>query len=286
MEKILDGKKLADALNSELKLKIDEAVKKTNIKPSLATILVGEDPASKVYVGIKNKTCAQVGIESLMINLEENISKEELFNHLTKLNENKRVHGILLQLPLPEKLKDFTSQFLEFIFPNKDVDGFHPINRGKLFDYDEELAPCTPKGIIALLEHYCIELNGKDVVVINRSNLVGKPLIFMLLKRNATVSICHTFTRNINDYIKRADILIVAVGQPKFISSEKIKDGVVIIDVGTNRVNGKLCGDVDFENVYEKSSKITPVPGGIGPLTVSFLLQNTFTVYKKQLNFI
>jgi methylenetetrahydrofolate dehydrogenase (NADP+)/methenyltetrahydrofolate cyclohydrolase len=284
MEKILDGKKLADALNSELKLNIDETVKKTGIKPTLATILVGENPASREYVNIKHKTCAQVGIDSLMINLDENSSKEELFNQLSKLNKKKSVHGILLQLPLPDKLKDLTSKFLEFILPYKDVDGFHPINRGKLFDYDEELAPCTPKGIIALLEHYHIELNGKDVVVINRSNLVGKPLIFMLLKRNATISICHTATRNINDHIRRADVLIVAVGQPKFITSDKIKDGVVIIDVGTNRVDGKLCGDVDFENVYEKCSKITPVPGGVGPLTVSFLLQNTFTVYKKQLN--
>jgi len=284
MEKILDGKKLADALNSELKLKIESTVKKSDIKPTLATILIGENPASKVYVNIKHKTCAQVGIESLMINLPQNTTKDELFNEISKLNKNKNVHGILLQLPLPDKLKASTSQFLEFILPDKDVDGFHPINRGRLFDYDEELIPCTPKGIIALLEHYRIELNGKDVVMVGRSNLVGKPLIFMLLKRNATVSICHTFTRNINDYIKRADILIVAIGQPKFITSEKIKDGVVIIDVGTNRVDGKLCGDVDFENVYEKCSKITPVPGGVGPLTVSFLLQNTFTVYKKQLN--
>ena len=162
------------------------------------------------------------------------------------------------------------------------MDGFHPINRGKLFDYDEKLAACTPKGIIALLEHYNIEIKGKDVTIINRSNLVGKPLIFMLLKRNATPSICHTSTKNIERYIKQADILIVAVSQPKFITKEKIKEGVVIIDVGTNKVDGKLCGDVDFNDVYDKCKMITPVPGGVGPLTVSFLLQNTITAYRKQ----
>lgn len=284
MGKILDGRKLADKLNLELKNEIDEVIKRTRIKPKLATILVGEDPASKIYVNIKHKTCTQVGIESYQVNLSKDINKTELFNEIEKLNQDANIHGILLQLPLPLKIRDFTPQFLEKISPIKDVDGFHPINRGKLFDYNEELAPCTPKGIIALLEHYNVEIKGKDVTIINRSNLVGKPLIFMFLKRNATPSICHTSTKEIDHYIKQADILVVAVRRPKFITKEKIKDGVIIIDVGTNRVEGKLCGDVDFEDVLEKVSMITPVPGGVGPMTVSYLLRNTFNAFKKQIN--
>ncbi len=284
MGKILDGRKLADKLNLELKNEIDEVIKRTRIKPKLATILVGEDPASKIYVNIKHKTCTQVGIESYQVNLSKDINKTELINEIEKLNQDANIHGILLQLPLPLKIRDFTPQFLEKISPLKDVDGFHPINRGKLFDYNEELAPCTPKGIIALLEHYNVEIKGKDVTIINRSNLVGKPLIFMLLKRNATPTICHTSTKDLDRFIKQADILVVAVSRPKFISKEKIKEGVIIIDVGTNRVEGKLCGDVDFEDVLEKVSMITPVPGGVGPMTVSYLLQNTFNVFKKQIN--
>ena len=282
--KILDGKKLADKLNSELKEKVKECVEKTGIKPKLATILVGKDPASKIYVNIKNKTCQEVGIDSVIIELDENISKEGLKDEINKLNNDSTIYGILLQLPLPKNLREYTPEFLEEIISLKDADGLNPFNRGKLFDYNEELAACTPKGIIKLLEHYNIELKGKDVVIINRSNLVGKPLIFMLLKRNATVTICHTSTRDIDEYIQKADILIVAVRHPKFITKDKIKENVIIIDVGTNRVEGKLCGDVDFEDVLEKCQKITPVPGGIGPMTVAMLCENTFTAYKKQLN--
>ena len=231
-------------------------------------------------LNIKRRTCAEIGIDSVLINLKLNATKEALLNEIEKLNKEKSVHGIILQLPLPKTLKPFTEEFIEKISPLKDVDGLHPINRGKLFDYNEDLVPCTPKGIIALLEYYNIEIKGKHAVIINRSNLVGKPLIFMLLKRNATVSICHTSTININDFIKNADILITAVGQPNFITKEKIKEGVVIIDVGTNRVKGKTCGDVDFQGVFDKCSWITPNPGGVGPMTVSFLLQNTFYTYK------
>ncbi|MFX1304350.1 MAG: bifunctional 5,10-methylenetetrahydrofolate dehydrogenase/5,10-methenyltetrahydrofolate cyclohydrolase [Promethearchaeota archaeon] len=282
--KILDGKKLADKLNSELKEKIKEVIEKTGIKPKLATILVGKDPASKVYVNIKHRTCHEVGIESILIELKEDISKEMLLDEIQKLNRDPTIHGILLQIPLPEYLRDVTPDFLGKISPLKDVDGLNPVNRGKLFDYNEELAPCTPKGIIALLEHYNIGLKSKDAVIINRSNLVGKPLIFMLLKRNATVSVCHTSTRDIDKYIKNADLLIVAVRKPNFITKERIKEGVVIIDVGINRVEGKLCGDVDFDDVLDKCYAISPSPGGVGPLTVHFLLHNTFVAYKNQLN--
>ncbi|MFX0017112.1 MAG: bifunctional 5,10-methylenetetrahydrofolate dehydrogenase/5,10-methenyltetrahydrofolate cyclohydrolase [Promethearchaeota archaeon] len=283
MEKILDGKKLAEILNSELKQEISDLFKKTGVKPKLAAILVNEDPGSEIYVNMKRKKCAEVGIESILIKLEKDISKKDLLEEINKLNIDNTVHGILLQLPLPTKLKESTNEFIEKISPFKDVDGFNPINKGLLFDYNEELAPCTPKGIIALLEYYNIQIKGKDIVIINRSNLVGKPLIFMLLKRNATITVCHTSTKNIDKHLKRADILVVAVGKPKFITKERIKEGVIIIDVGQSRIGGKLSGDVDFNGVLEKCGAITPTPGGVGPLTVAFLLQNTFIAYKKQL---
>ncbi|MFX0002528.1 MAG: bifunctional 5,10-methylenetetrahydrofolate dehydrogenase/5,10-methenyltetrahydrofolate cyclohydrolase [Candidatus Hodarchaeota archaeon] len=284
--KILDGKKLAEQLNSELEQKIIKAVEKTGITPKLATILVGKDPASKIYVNIKHRTCQSVGIDSLIIELEEDISREELLNEIDKINRDANIHGLLLQLPLPNHLRDYTPEFLEKISPLKDVDGLNPITRGKLFDYIEDNAPCTPKGIISLIENNNIELKGKDVVIINRSNLVGKPLLFMFLKRNATVTICHTSTIDIDRYIQKADILIVAVRKPKFITKEKIKEGAVLIDVSMNRIEGKLCGDIDFEGVFDKCGKITPVPGGIGPMTVAMLCENTFFLYKKQMEFI
>lgn len=281
--KILNGRNLADKLNSELRVEINKFVKKTGIKPKLAAIIVGEDPASEIYVNIKRKKCTEVGIESILVKLNKEISNEELLNEIAKLNKDKTVHGIILQLPLPGKLCESTNKFIEKINPLKDVDGASPINKGLLFDYNEELAACTPKGIIALLTHYNIDLTGKDVVIVNRSNLVGKPLIFMLLKRNATVTVCHTSTKNIEEHMRRADILIVAVGKPNFVTKEKIKDGAIIIDVGQSRVNDKLFGDVDFDDVFEKCGAITPNPGGVGPLTVAFLLQNTFIAYKNQL---
>ncbi|MFX0041333.1 MAG: bifunctional 5,10-methylenetetrahydrofolate dehydrogenase/5,10-methenyltetrahydrofolate cyclohydrolase [Candidatus Hodarchaeota archaeon] len=281
--KILNGRNLADKLNLELKEEINKSSKKTGITPKLAAILVGEEPASEIYVNIKRKKCTEVGIESILVKLNEEISDEELLNEIDKLNKDKTVHGIILQLPLPTKLRNSTNEFIKKISPIKDVDGFNPINKGLLFDYNEELSACTPKGIIALLEHYNIDLKGKDVVIVNRSNLVGKPLIFMLLKRNATVTVCHTSTKNIEEHMRRADILIVAVGIPNFITSEKIKKGVIIIDVGQSRVEGKIYGDVNLSDVIDKCAAITPTPGGVGPLTVAFLLQNTFIAYKKQL---
>jgi methylenetetrahydrofolate dehydrogenase (NADP+)/methenyltetrahydrofolate cyclohydrolase len=285
-EKILDGKKLAEKLNSQLKSEIRKKVEETGIKPKLVTILVGEDPASKVYVNIKHRTCQSVGIDSVVIELDGKISREQLLEEIDKVNNDTSVHGILLQIPLPEHLKEFTAEFIEKISPLKDADGLHPVTRGKLFDYNEDQGSCTPKGIISLLENNNIGLKGKNVVIINRSNLVGKPLIFMLLKRNATVTICHTSTKDINSYIQKADIVIVAVGKPKFITKEKIKEGAILIDVGINRIEGKLYGDIDFEGVFDKCSKITPVPGGIGPMTVAMLCGNTFFLYNKQMKLI
>jgi len=283
MGNVLNGKKLAEKLNSELKNKINLDIKRTGIKPKLAAILVGDDPASKLYINIKRKTCAEIGIESALVKLNREVTNAELFTKINELNNDTTVHGIILQLPLPVKFKPFTLEFIEKIDPLKDVDGLHPINKGKLFDYNEEIVPATPKGIITLLEYYSVELTGKHVVIINRSNLVGKPLIFMFLKRNATVTICHTSTADLESHIKKADILVVAIGQPDFITKEKIKKGVVIIDVGTSRVNGKTRGDVKFEDVFDLCSWITPNPGGVGPMTVSFLLQNTYNAYKRQI---
>jgi len=282
-DKILDGKKLANILNLELKEKISTSIEKTGVIPKLVTIIVGNNPSSKVYVNIKQKTCEKVGIKSIIRELNENIPLNQLIEEIIIYNNDPSIHGILLQMPLPENLRVKTSEIVDYITPSKDVDGSNSATKGKLFNYDEELAPCTPKGIIELLEFYKIELRGKEVVIINRSNLVGKPLIFMLLKRNATVSICHTSTKDIEKHIKNADILIVGVGKPTFITKDKIKEGVIIVDVGINRVDGKLCGDVDFDGVFDKCSKITPSPGGVGPLTVAFLMQNTYLAYKKQL---
>ncbi|MBY9008438.1 MAG: bifunctional 5,10-methylenetetrahydrofolate dehydrogenase/5,10-methenyltetrahydrofolate cyclohydrolase [Candidatus Lokiarchaeota archaeon] len=284
MGKILNGKHLAERLNSELKKKINLDYQRTGIKPKLAAILVGDDPASKLYINIKRKTCAEIGIDSILVNLNRDATNTELSTKIKDLNDDPSVHGIILQLPLPLKFKPFTIEFIEKIDPLKDVDGLHPINKGKLFDYNEEIVPATPKGIITLLEYYNIELKGKHVVIINRSNLVGKPLIFMFLKRNSTVTVCHTSTSDLVNHIKKADILVVAIGQPDFITKDKIKEGVVIIDVGTSRVNGKTRGDVNFEDVFDIVGAISPNPGGVGPMTVHFLLQNTYNAYKRQIS--
>jgi len=284
-EKLLNGKQFATNLNLKLKEDISLVYNETGMRPRLAALLVGDNPASKVYVNIKRKTCEQIGIDFTLVSLDQNISQEQLFNEIDKVNNNEKVNGIILQLPLPKHLREYSLDFVERISPMKDVDGLHPYNQGKLFNYDEEFAPATPKGIIALLEHYDVDFQGKEVIIINRSNLVGKPLIFMFLKRNSTITVCHTSTKHIENHIKRADILVVAVGQPNFITKNIIKKGVIIVDVGTNRVDGKLCGDVDFDGVLNKCSKITPSPGGVGPLTVSFLCHNTFHVFKKQIKF-
>ena len=284
MGKVLNGKELAARLNSELKNKINLEYERTGTKPKLAAILVGDDPASKLYINMKRNLCEKIGIDSILVKLNTEVSNAEIFTKIGELNKDSTVHGIILQLPLPVKFKPFTLEFMEKINPLKDVDGLHPINKGNLFNYNEEIAPATPKGIITLLEYYNVEIKGKHVVIINRSNLVGKPLIFMFLKRNATVTICHTSTIDIESHIKNADILVVAISQPDFITKDKIKEGVVIIDVGTSRVNGKTRGDVKFEEVFDTCSWITPNPGGVGPMTVSFLLQNTYNAYKRQIS--
>jgi methylenetetrahydrofolate dehydrogenase (NADP+)/methenyltetrahydrofolate cyclohydrolase len=283
-EKILDGKGLAEELNSKLKGEIEELKSETGKNPTLATILVGSDPASEVYIKIKHRTCQDLGISSEMINFDKSVEPKTVSDKIMELNQNHEVHGILLQLPLPQKLKANTNSLLQQIDSKKDVDGFSYLNRGQLFYNREMLAPCTPKGILKLLASNNIEVKGKNVVIVNHSNLVGKPLMVMMLNRNATVSVCHVHTKDIKPYTSKADILVVGIGKPNFITKEMIKKNSVIIDVGINRVNGKLTGDVDFDDVYEKCGKITPVPGGVGPMTVAMLMQNTILAYKTQLD--
>jgi len=281
--KILDGKKLANELNSILKNKIKQAKKEKGITPKLATILVGEDPASKIYVNIKQKTCKKIGIDTKNVNLKKNTPKEEVIREIKALNEDKDIHGILLQLPLPLPLQNDVHEIIKMINPQKDVDGLHPINLGALNYNNEELAPCTPKGIIKLLNHYNVAITRKDVTIINHSTLLGRPLAQMFLNRDATVSVCHVNTKSLEKYTLQADILIVGIGKAEFIKKEQIKKNTIIIDVGINRIGDDLYGDVDFNNVLEKVEKITPVPGGVGPMTVAMLLQNTYLLYEKSI---
>lgn len=275
---IIDGKQLAKNIRAELKNEV-ENLKKTGIYPKLAVIMVGDDKASKVYVKTKSKACEEIGIEYEEFLLNENTTMKELLNLIYKLNEDNKVHGILLQSPLPEQL-DINMAFKE-IKTEKDVDGFNPINVGKLSLNQDCFVSCTPYGIIRMLEAYNIPLEGENAVIIGRSNIVGKPLMQCLLNKNATVTICHSKTKNIEETTKKADILIAALGKPNFVNSNMVKDGAVVIDVGINRVDeGKIVGDVNFEDVSKKASYITPVPGGVGPMTVAMLMNNVVKAAK------
>ena len=272
--KIIDGKEVAD----QVKKKVTTAVKRlkeNGVEPCLATVFVGDNPASSTYVGMKQKACAEVGIRTIDHHPPKDYTTQQLVELITILNEDKKVHGILVQLPLPNQITEFVVTGM--IDVRKDVDGLTPTNAG-LLAYDlAMLKPCTPAGIMELLRYYNISVEGKHAVVVNRSMLVGKPISLMLLHQNATVTICHSKTPDIREVCKHADILVTAVGdRGKFVvTADMVKDGAVVIDVATNRVNGKLVGDVDFENVKEKASYITPVPGGVGPMTVAMLLRNT-----------
>ncbi len=277
--KILDGRKLADRIEKDLIEELKTFPQTDSTAPGLATILVGENPASKIYVNIKRKACERVGIHSKIINLPETIQETDLLSKIRELNNDSSIHGILVQLPLPSHIN--LNNIFSAIDPRKDVDCFHPQNFGNLLIGKEDLVPCTPKGIITLLEHYQIPISGQDVVIVNHSTLVGKPLALLMLNRDATVSVAHIKTRDLKKFTEMADILIVGVGKPQLITREMIKEGVVIIDVGINRVAGKIVGDVDFNGVLDKVKAITPVPGGVGPMTVASLLQNTIYTYKQ-----
>jgi methylenetetrahydrofolate dehydrogenase (NADP+) / methenyltetrahydrofolate cyclohydrolase len=275
---LIDGKKVSTEIRGRLEKETAELKTKIGRTPGLATVLVGEDPASAVYVRNKNKICHEVGFQSFGQNLSAETTEEELLDIIKKLNSNDEVNGILVQLPLPDHID--SEKILLSIDPEKDVDGFHPINVGKLAIGNALLTPCTPTGIIALLDYYKIEIPGKHAVVLGRSNIVGKPVAHLLLQRHATVTICHSKTKNLQQVTRQADILIAAVGRPHFVNSDMVKEGAVVIDVGINRVDGKLTGDVDFDQVAEKAGLITPVPGGVGPMTIALLMENTLKAFK------
>ncbi len=274
---IIDGKKVATDMKERLLDEVKE-LKTKNIIPGLSVILVGDDPASKAYVRSKEKICNKLGIFSKKVLFDENVTEEELINAIDHLNNDNNIHGILIQLPLPKHINE--DRVLNKVSPEKDVDCFNPVNLGRLFLGKPLYNPCTPYGIMKLMEYYDVEIKGKNAVVIGRSNIVGKPIGMMLLEKSATVSFCHSKTKNLNEYLKNADIVVVAVGKPAFITKDMVKEGAVVIDVGINEVDGKLVGDVDKE-VEEKAGYFTPVPGGVGPMTITMLMENTLKACKR-----
>ena len=279
---IIDGKKVSAQVKEQVRIETEELVKK-GIKPGLVVIIVGDDPASRVYVNNKKKACEKVGFLSKEFALPATTTQEELLALVNELNEDKEINGILCQLPLPKGLDE--KAVIEAISPLKDVDAFHASNVGKIMIGDYDFLPCTPAGVMEMLHSYNIPVEGKECVVIGRSNIVGKPMAMLLLHENGTVTITHSRTKNLKEVTKRADILVAAIGKPKFVTADMVKEGAVVIDVGMDRdENGKLCGDVDFENVKEKCSAITPVPGGVGPMTIAVLMKNTLKACKIQNN--
>lgn len=275
---IISGKEISVKIKDQLKEEVLKIKDEYQRLPKLAVILVGDNQASQVYVRNKERGCAYIGIESLKITHDASFSEAELLKEIEQLNQDDTVDGILVQLPLPKHINE--DKVLEAIDPSKDVDGFHPQNVAKLFLGQKSLVPCTPKGMMVLLDEINYDLTGKEVVVVGRSNIVGKPVALLCLQKNATVTIAHSRTKNLKEVCKRADVLIAAVGRPKMINSEYVKEGAVVLDVGMNRdENNKLCGDVDFEDVKDLVHAITPVPGGIGPMTITMLLQNTLEAF-------
>jgi methylenetetrahydrofolate dehydrogenase (NADP+)/methenyltetrahydrofolate cyclohydrolase len=276
---LIDGRIVARQIREVLKVKLARLREHYKISPGLAVVLVGEDPASQIYVQSKRKACEEVGIQSYYHHLEPDITQEKLLALIREFNQDVRIHGILVQLPLPASISE--EAILTAISPEKDSDGFHPVNMGKLILNAPGLRPCTPAGIMELLDYYKICVEGRHAVVVGRSNIVGKPVALMLLHRHATVTICHSRTSSLSAFTQQADILITAIGKPQFIGGDMIKEGAVVVDVGINRVDGKLVGDVDFESVSAKAGAITPVPGGVGPMTIAMLLKNTVQAFEE-----
>lgn len=280
----IDGKAFSQVILEKIREEHNQLKEKYGKQAGLAVVIVGNNPASQVYVRNKMKACENVGFYSENIELDENISEEELLQEIDKLNKNDRINGILVQLPLPSHINEL--KIIDSISPEKDVDGFHVANIGKMVIGDETgFISCTPYGIMQLLEEYKIEIAGKDAVIIGRSNIVGKPMALMLIQKGATVQVCNSRTKDLRKKLNDADIIIVAAGVPKLLKKEDVKEGAVVIDVGINRVDGKICGDVDYEEVAEKTSYITPVPGGVGPMTIASLIKNTFKSYKNSLKY-
>lgn len=279
MAKILDGKAVSQRVKNALKEETEKFVEKYGIKPGLAVVIVGDDPASRVYVNSKKKACAEIGYYSEEHALPESTTEDELLSLVEKLNGDEKIHGILVQLPLPKHIDE--EKIINAVNPKKDVDAFHPVNVGKIMIGNFDFLPCTPAGVMELINDAGIDLTGKNCVVVGRSNIVGKPQAMLLLHKNATVTICHSKTKNIKEITKNADVLVAAVGRAQMFDGDYIKDGAVVIDVGMNRLeNKKLVGDVDFESAEKKASYITPVPGGVGPMTIAMLMKNTLTAAK------
>ena len=276
--KILDGAALALEVEKELKQRVD-ALREKNVVPGLCVILVGNDPASQTYVANKEKACARLGIHSQTLRMGAETTQAELEAAIERANEDEAIHGILVQLPLPAHLDEHRA--LALIRPEKDVDGFHAVNMGRLARGEDCVVACTPKGALHMLKAAGVPIAGKNAVVIGRSNIVGKPMALLLLQENATVTICHSRTENLAEYTRRADILVAAVGKPRFVTADMVKEGAAVLDVGINRVDGKLCGDVDFETVKEKAGWISPVPGGVGKMTIAMLMENTVSAAEK-----
>ena len=282
--KILYGKEFAAQIKESARVEVEKIKNNYNVTPGLAVIIVGENPASQVYVRNKHKSCEELGINSVVVEMAESTTKDELLAKIDELNADKTIHGILVQLPLPDAIKSHSEEILNRIDPLKDVDGFHPVNVGKLVTGSPALVPCTPVGCIEMLDLAGIEIDGKRAVIIGRSNIVGKPMLHLLMARNATVTVCHSHTKNLSEVTRAADILVAAMGKPKFVTADMIKPGAVVIDVGINRIAPKkLVGDVDFEAAAEIASAITPVPGGVGLLTVAMLMKNVVTAVKLQI---
>lgn len=282
--KLLEGKVFAAKLREEAGKRAEAIRAKYGVNPGLAVIIVGENPASQVYVRNKHKACTELGFYSEGIEMSENTTREELLAEIDRLNKDEKIHGILVQLPLPKALQPYESEVLEAIDPLKDVDGFHPVNVGRMATGQQSLLPCTPHGCIRMLELADIPMDGANAVVIGRSNIVGKPMMHLLLSRNATVTICHSHTKNLAEITRQADIIVAAVGKPKFVTADMVKPGAAVIDVGINRIAPKkLVGDVDFDAVKEVAGAITPVPGGVGLLTIAMLMQNTVAAAEMQM---
>ena len=281
MAQIIDGKAVSASVKQEV---ADEAAKlreEKGLKVGLAVVIVGNNPASRVYVNNKKKACEAVGFQSYEYALDENTTEEQLLDLVNVLNRDDRVNGILVQLPLPGHISE--KAVINAISPDKDVDAFHPVNVGKIMIGDYSFLPCTPAGVMRLIESTGVDISGKHCVVIGRSNIVGKPQAMLLLQKNGTVTICHSKTQNLKEICQSADILVAAVGRPNFVTGDMVKEGAVVIDVGINRLdNGKLCGDVEFESAEKKAAYITPVPGGVGPMTIAMLMKNTLTAAKQQ----
>lgn len=282
--RLLEGKVFATQIKADAKKKVEELQEKYKVTPGLAVVIVGENAASKVYVANKHKACVELGIYSEVIEMPNDTTKDMLLEKIDELNADNKIHGILVQLPLPAQIQVDEAEILNRIDPLKDVDGFHPVNAGKLATGQEQLAPCTPLGCIRMLELAGIDIEGKQAVIIGRSNIVGKPMFHLLLSRNATVTVCHSRTKDLAQITRQADILVAAIGKPAFVTADMVKPAAVIIDVGINRIAPKkLVGDVDFSAVAEVASAITPVPGGVGLLTIAMLMQNTVTAARLQL---